>query len=192
MLTVRHDLYRHVEMETFVPAAHLGEALELVRELTETFSAGGLKARPLPAHIEALLKRVPEAMNELGWSGSYTNRYFIVCRRIHQDDALISMTSGTAGDYYSVSVFSYRPGDPSFARYCRVLALCLTSLYGARLHWGKLFPLTHEAVERMYPAHLDRFRQICARYDQDGVFRNAYAQRVLGFPATHCRSSSGS
>jgi FAD/FMN-containing dehydrogenase len=192
MLTIRHDLYRHVEMETFVPAARLGEALDLVRELTKTFAAGGLKARPLPAHIEALLKRVPEAMSELSWSGEYTNRYFIVCRRIHPDDALISMTSGDAGDYYSVSVFSYRLGDPSFARYCRVLALCLTSLYGARLHWGKLFPLTHDAVERMYPVHLDRFREICGRYDPHGVFRNAYAQRVMGFPATTCRSPSGS
>jgi len=82
-----------------------------------------------------------------------------------------------------VSVFNYRPGDPSFARYCRVLALCLTSLYGARLHWGKLFPLTHEAVQRAYPGRLDQFRDICVRYDPDGVFRNAYAQRVVGFPA---------
>jgi FAD/FMN-containing dehydrogenase len=189
MLTIHHDLYRHIEMETFVPAARLGEALDLVHELTEIFAAGGLKARPLPAHIEALLQRVPEAMSELGWSGGYTNRYFIVCRRIHPDDTLISMTSGTAGDYYSVSVFSYRLGDPSFGRYCRVLALCLTSLYGARLHWGKYFPLTHGAVEKMYPAHLDRFRDICTRYDPDGVFRNAYAQRVLGFPATRCQPS---
>jgi len=191
MLTVRHDLYRHVEMETFVPAAHLRDALDVVRELTETFAAGGPKARPLPAHIEVLLERVPEAMTELGWSGGYTNRYFIVCRRIHRDDALISMSSGATGDYYSVSVFSYRPGDPSFARYCRVLALCLTSLYGVRLHWGKFFPLTHDAVERMYPGDLDRFRQICTRYDPDGVFRNAYAQRVLGFPAAGFRSPSG-
>jgi len=186
MLTIHHDLYRHVEMETFVPAAHLGEALDLVRELTETFSAGGSDARPLPAHIEELLKRVPEARRELDWSGGYTNGYFIVCRHIHPDDTLISMTSGDAGDYYSVSVFSYRPGDPSFARYCRVLALCLTSLYGARLHWGKLFPLTHQAVKRMYPGRLAHFRDICARYDPAGTFRNAYAQRVLGFAAASC------
>ncbi len=185
MLTIHHDLYRHVEMETFVPTAHLGEALDLVRELTETFSAGGPGARPLPAHIEALLEGVPEAMRELDWSGGYTNGYFIVCRHIHPDDTLISMTSGDAGDYYSVSVFSYRPGDPSFARYCRVLALCLTSLYDARLHWGKFFPLTHEAVERMYPGHLAYFREICTRYDPAGTFRNAYAQRVLGFDAAY-------
>ncbi len=190
MLTIRHDLYRHVEMETFVPAARLGEALELVHELTDTFAAGGPKARRLSAPIEALLKRVPEAMSELSWSGGYTNHYFIVCRRVHPDNALISMSSGAGGDYYSVSVFSYRLGDLSFARYCRVLALCLTSLYGARLHWGKIFPLSHDAVERMYPDHLHRFRQICMRYDPAGVFRNAYAQRVLGFPAG-CGPPSG-
>lgn len=183
ILTIRHDLYRHVEMETFVPAAHLQGALELVREITETFAAGGPEARPLPGPIEALLERVPEAKSALGWSDSYTNRYFIVCRRIHPDDTLISMTSGAGGDYYSVSVFNYRPGDPAFAGYCRVLALCLTSLYGARLHWGKFFPLTHQAVQTMYQGRLDQFRDICVRYDPDGVFRNAYAQRVVGFPA---------
>jgi FAD/FMN-containing dehydrogenase len=186
ILTIRHDLYRHVEMETFVPAAHLGAALELVRELTDTFAAGGPRARPLPDRVQALIERVPEARRELSWSGGYTNGYFIVCRRIHPDDTLISMTSGDAGDYYSVSVFSYRLGDPSFARYCRVLALCLTSLYGARLHWGKFFPLTHEAVERMYPDRLAQFRDICVRYDAGGTFRNAYAQRVLGFAAAPC------
>ena len=31
-------------------------------------------------------------------------------------------------------------GDPRFACYCRILARCLASLYGARPHWGKHFP----------------------------------------------------
>jgi hypothetical protein len=39
----------------------------------------------------------------------------------------------------------------------------------------------------LYPHPLDRFRDICTRYDPDGVFRNAYAPRVLGFPATRCQ-----
>src|SRR5215467_4765758 len=53
-------------------------------------------------------------------------------------------------------------------------------------HWGKFFPLTHQAVERMYPGRFAHFREICARYDPCGTFRNAYAQRVLGFAATRC------
>jgi hypothetical protein len=129
-------------------------------------------------------------MDELGWSGGFVNHYLITCRRVHPDEAMIAMTSGGEGDYYSVSVITYRLGDPGFARYCRVLALTLSALYGARPHWGKHFPLTRPAVERLYPGSLARFRDICARYDQDGVFRNAYAQRVLGFPAAPVRAEA--
>ncbi len=184
ILTIRHDLYRHVEMEMFVPARHLRDALDVVREITQTLAAGGVRLRPLSPALHARLRdRVPAAAAELEWSGRYVNHYFIVCRRVHPDEALIAMSSGGEGDYYSVSVFSYRPGDPRFARYCRVLALCLSSLYDARPHWGKHFPLTHATVTPLYPGRLQEFRRTCARYDRAGVFRNAYAQRVLGFPA---------
>jgi len=184
ILTIRHDLYRHVEMEMFVPADRLREALDLVHEITETFAAGGPRHRALPPRIQTLLERVPGMTAELGWSGGYLNHYFITCRRVRPDEALIATSSGGEGDYYSISVITYRLGDPRFARYCRVLARCLASLYGARPHWGKHFPLTHTAVEQLYPGRLDEFRRICARYDPTGVFRNAYAQRVLGFSAS--------
>ena len=183
ILTLRHDLYRHVEMEVFVPARHLGEALDLVREITETFAAGGPRRRPLSPGMQALLERVPQAAAELSWSGRYLNHYLITCRRVCPDEALIAMSSGGEGDYWSISVITYRLGDPRFAQYCRILVLCLASLYGGRPHWGKHFPLTRSAVEPLYPGQLAEFRRICTRYDPAGVFRNAYAQRVLGFPA---------
>lgn len=183
MLTIHHDLYRHVEMEVFVQAVHLREALELVRAITDIFAAGGVGHRNLSPDIQALLGQVPEIMAELEWSGGYLNHYFITCRRVHRDEALIATSSGGAGDSYSISVITYRLGDPRFARYCRVLARCLAHFYKGRPHWGKHFPLTHTAVEKLYPESLAEFRRICARYDPTGVFRNAYAQRVLGFSA---------
>jgi FAD/FMN-containing dehydrogenase len=50
-LTLRHDLYRHVEMEVFVPAAALVDALKLVQDLTDAF----VGVRPLPGPVEAVL-----------------------------------------------------------------------------------------------------------------------------------------
>jgi hypothetical protein len=60
------------------------------------------------------------------------------------------------------------------------LPTCLTALFGARLHWGKHFPLTSVETERVYP-HLEEFRRLCRRTDPRGVFRNEYTDRVLGF-----------
>ncbi len=48
---------------------------------------------------------------------------------------------------------------------------------------GASTSLTHAAVKKLYPGRLEEFRRICERYDPTGVFRNAYAQRVLGFSA---------
>ncbi|MBI3303767.1 MAG: FAD-binding protein [Deltaproteobacteria bacterium] len=210
-LTIRHDLYRHMEMEVFVPAKHIRKALRLVRHITELFAAGP-GGTPLADDLRNTLRQIPGApaescrnegdsshqpyvpaqctdsiLAELYRSeGDYTHHYPIVCRRVHPDDALIAMTSGDSGDYYSVSFFTYRPGNPHFSKYCDYLARCLMHLYGARLHWGKYLPLTYDKaiVSKVYPEdHLKQFRQICARYDAGGVFQNSYAQRVLGFPA---------
>ena len=55
----------------------------------------------------------------------------------------------------------------------------MNKLFGARLHWGKHFPLSAVEIARLYP-DLDTFRQICRNRDPDGVFRNDYTRRVLG------------
>jgi hypothetical protein len=52
--------------------------------------------------------------------------------------------------------------------------------FDARLHWGKHFPLAAAELERTVP--LARFREVCGKNDPRGVFRNHFAERVLGFP----------
>ena len=50
---------------------------------------------------------------------------------------------------------------------------------GARLHWGKWFPLVAAAaVERNYPG-MPEFKQVCSEFDPQAVFRNRFP------PANH-------
>lgn len=50
---------------------------------------------------------------------------------------------------------------------------------GARPHWGKAFAAGHDELAVAYPRLRD-FAALRARMDPDGVFRNAYIDRVLG------------
>jgi xylitol oxidase len=50
---------------------------------------------------------------------------------------------------------------------------------GARPHWGKVFAAAVEQLEPLYPRFND-FRSLVAKYDPNGVFRNAFLERKLG------------
>ena len=75
--------------------------------------------------------------------------------------------------------FTWKPlGDEVL----RVLPLVEAALrpFGARAHWGKLFTMPAEDVEAVYP-RLPAFRQLRAKLDPTGTFRNAFSERyVLG------------
>jgi hypothetical protein len=104
----------------------------------------------------------------------------IPCRRVHPDDTLISMTAD-GGEAWALGFFSYAGLTPEFRAYCRAVGLALTALHGARLHWGKYFPLSHaEAIANVYPG-LARFRAHCEGYDPAGTFRNAEIAAMLAF-----------
>ena len=51
--------------------------------------------------------------------------------------------------------------------------------YGGRPHWGKLHFQTAETLAPRYP-QWDAFQKARARLDPNGVFSNAYLDRVLG------------
>jgi hypothetical protein len=114
-------------------------------------------------------------------TGTYVQHYPFFFRRVLPDDALISMTSGAAEPYYSISVFAYLAPEQRQPYYvfCAWLARAMNRLFGARLHWGKHFPLGAVEIARLYP-ELEQFRQLCREVDPNGVFRNDYTRRVLG------------
>jgi L-gulonolactone oxidase len=93
------------------------------------------------------------------------------------------MASGAEEPYYAISFITYaRPYD-RFTELASFLARSMTSLFQARLHWGKYFPLGNADIDSAYP-HLSQFRELCSQVDPQGVFRNDFAERVLfGAPA---------
>jgi hypothetical protein len=129
----------------------------------------------------ALSARAPAVLAELRQhEGRYTHHYVIPCRRVHPDDTLISMTAD-GRESWALGFFSYVGLTPEFSAYCRAVGLALTALHGARLHWGKYFPLSHaEAVASAYPG-LARFRAHCVSYDPAGTFRSPEIAATLAF-----------
>lgn len=178
VLTMRHDRFRHEEMEIFVPASRLREVVDVLQCAMEVFAG---EEKPVPAEIKAKLDGLGLYDELLQNRGTYTHHYPYFFRRVLPEDALISMTSSAEEAYYSVGIFTYFPPDKreGYYAFCSWLARCMNRLVDARLHWGKHFPLGAADIARHYP-RLETFKQLCADTDPGGVFRNAYTERVLG------------
>ncbi len=177
VLTLHHELFKHLEMELFVPQSQLAGALAVVRHAIAVFD--GSDARPDPA-VEAALGEIGLSDELRRHTGSYTHHYPIFIRRVLPDDALISMTAGASEPLYTISLFCYHEPRTAFYALADFVARALNRLHRACPHWGKYFPLGHADIEEYYP-RLAAFRAICERYDPRGTFRNAYVTRVLGF-----------
>ncbi len=176
-LTMAHHLFRHEEMELFVPEQRLAEAVELLRCATSVF-AGETTSVPQAMETTLNLNKLYGAL--VRHTGTYVHHYPFFFRRILPEDTLISMASGTE-TYCSISVFTYLAPEERqpYYDFCAWLARAMNKLFGARLHWGKHFPLNAVDMARLYP-NLDTFREICRKRDPNGVFRNEYCKRVLG------------
>jgi L-gulono-1,4-lactone dehydrogenase len=178
VLTLGHHYFRHEEMELFVPQSRLAEAVELLRCATAVFAGD---AASVPAAIETTLTLHRLHGELVRHTGSYAQHYPFFFRRVLPEDTLISMASTAAEPYYSISVFTYLTPEkrqPYYA-FCSWLARCMNRLFGARLHWGKHFPLSVVDIARLYP-DLDTFRRICRAGDPNGVFGNDFTRRALG------------
>ncbi|MFO0964435.1 MAG: FAD-binding protein [Gemmataceae bacterium] len=177
-LIMEHELFRHLEIEIFVPGPALRRAADFVRQVLEVFDG---KASVDPAWAETLRKH--DLLSRLlAERGVFTFHYPITFRRVLPDDTLISMTAQASEPWYAVSFITYVEPRDAFYRLARFLAESMTTLFGARLHWGKYFPLDQERIAGGYPG-LAEFREICRDTDPRGVFRNRYVERVLGYNA---------
>ena len=178
VLTLGHHYFRHEEMELFVPESRLREAVEVLRCATEIFAGDAAAASEAVATKLSLHNLYGELTRH---TGSYVHQYPFFFRRVLPEDTLISMASGTTEPMYSISVFTYlRPeARAPYYGYCLWLARCMNRLFGARLHWGKHFPLSEADIASAYPS-LATFKELCRHTDPNGVFRNGYTKRVLG------------
>jgi FAD-linked oxidoreductase len=98
----------------------------------------------------------------------------VECRVAPADDIPLSTASGRDSAYIAVHVFR----GTSFDRYFGAVE-ALMSTVGGRPHWGKLHNLTADTLRERYPRFED-FTAVRRQVDPDGVFRNAYLDRVLG------------
>jgi len=167
ILTQHHDLFRHVEMEIFVPAPKLPGAISLIREIAAIAADDAGQCPEIIAELK------PELRDDI-WKlrGSYTLHYVLFFRRVLEDDTLVSMSSpGAHGgrDWYTISFFTYRKVDEAHARFARTIALCLMERFDARLHWGKYLPLPLEKAASAYP-RFNQFIATCREYDPKRQF----------------------
>ena len=90
------------------------------------------------------------------------------------DDIPLSTASGRESAYLAVHVAK----GMEYETYFRGVEEIMNGLEG-RPHWGKLHFQTAEVLATRYPKW-DAFQKVRGRLDPNGVFANAYTDRVLG------------
>lgn len=177
MLTMEHELFRHIEIEVFVKRSRLGKLLEFVH-LVLMHCDGRTPAISEEIWSQLATADLKSPLQEL--NGRFTHHYPICIRKVQPDDTLISMASSDAEPYYAVSFINYN--EPSrrdeFLEFASLLARATALLYGARPHWGKVCPIDIESTEQLYP-QLPEFRRICNSLDPGGVFRNSWVDELV-------------
>lgn len=179
MLTLKHDLFRHEEMELFIPKRHLVDATAVLTHVL-TVAAGG-DAPDAGGSVRDALRQAGTDGDVEAMRGRYVHHYPLSFRRVPPDDTLVSMAAGDDEPYYALSVFTYDPpgARDRFYAICDVLARTLAAAFDVRPHWGKHNPLAYEDVADLYP-HMEEFHRQCRAVDPDDTFSNAYTRRALG------------
>jgi hypothetical protein len=179
MLIMKHELFRHIEVELFVKQSRLAQALEFVSDAIRFFDGDS-------AAIPSIARRLDEcgvALPSFNEGERYTHHYPICIRRVLPDDTLISMASDSDEPFCAISFISYAaPAKRAgFLRFAEFLAGSMLALFEARPHWGKFCPLSSAQADRLYP-HLAEFRDICRSYDPRGRFSNDWSEKTLLSP----------
>lgn len=176
--TKHHYMFRHVEMEVFIPERHIREAFETIKEITDWYagSANSLSEKLKQNLLEhGLLKEISTK------KGTYVLHYTPFIRKVFADNSLIGMTAN-GETRYAIGFFTYQKEEDRGAYYdfTKTMAIVLSKLYETRIHWGKHFPLEHKDIVGLYP-DMEKFKNICREVDPKGVFQNDFTKRVFGF-----------
>ncbi|MBD3675986.1 MAG: FAD-binding protein [Planctomycetaceae bacterium] len=175
ILTMEHELFRHLELELFVLGESLSAAADYVKRVLRFADSG----------TDTLTDDEKRQLEEWGLDvayqslrESYTHHYPICFRKIKADETMISMSSGSEVTWYSLSLITYVEPRGRFYDLATFLTRSMARMYGARIHWGKWFPKEHVEVISNYP-RLEEFRTVAQKYDPREVFRNEFIDRVI-------------
>jgi hypothetical protein len=180
VLTMKHNYFRHEEMELFVRQSDLPRTMAFLRAAIDL--CAGAEAR-FPDELAQQLKQSGCYDQLVALRGSYLHHYPLFCRRVMPEDTMISMAASADEPFFSISIFTYDPAGKRsrYYAFCAIVARTLLALVNARLHWGKHFPLQYADIAPLYP-RLDEFRALASTLDPGGVLRNGYTTRVLALP----------
>ncbi|MGB8652071.1 MAG: D-arabinono-1,4-lactone oxidase [Mycobacteriales bacterium] len=113
------------------------------------------------------LSTLPERIGEL-------ISFPVEVRAAPADDIPLSTASGRESSYVAVHTFR----GTRYDRYFDAVEKLMGSV-GGRPHWGKLHNLGAGQLRERYP-RFDDFRAVRRSVDPEGLFRNAYLDKVLG------------
>ncbi|WP_370415622.1 D-arabinono-1,4-lactone oxidase [Streptomyces fradiae] len=124
-------------------------------------------------------EQAAEVIREIGrWTDTHDEKvsFPLEVRFSAADDIPLSPGHGRTSAYIAFHQYHRMPHETYFD--------AVQSIFDAvdgRPHWGKLHRLDAERLRRRYP-RFDEFTALRDRLDPEGVFRNAYLDRVLGVP----------
>jgi len=121
-------------------------------------------------HAAEAVLAVRDMVDEKGFRVSFP----VEVRFVAADDIPLSMASGRESCFIAVHMARGVDHEPYFRSVESIM-----DRFGGRPHWGKLHHQEAATLETRYP-EWSRFRDVRARLDPDGRFRNAYLDRVLG------------
>ncbi len=124
---------------------------------------------PIEAAVEAV-NRVRDYVKQSGLMLTFP----VEVRFTAADDIPLSTASDRASCYIAIHVYQGTQYRPYFQAVEKIM-----DGYGGRPHWGKLHFQTAETLAPRYP-QWDAFQKVRARLDPQGIFTNAYLDRVLG------------
>jgi L-gulonolactone oxidase len=104
----------------------------------------------------------------------YAINFPIEVRFVAPDNALLSPAHERETAYIAVHAFKGMAWEPYFRA-----VEAIADEQGGRPHWGKRHFQTAATLAPRYP-EWERFAGVRARMDPNGVFSNAYTDRVLG------------
>jgi L-gulono-1,4-lactone dehydrogenase len=121
-------------------------------------------------HTVQALRRVMAMIDERGFAVPFP----IEVRTVAPDDAFLSTAAGRDSGFVAVHMYRGMTWEPYF----RAVEAIMDELDG-RPHWGKRHFQTAATLRTRYP-DWNRFHEVRARLDPDGVFANDWTDRVLG------------